>query len=255
MTTHSSSNNGDFIRLNQFLARTGLCSRRGADEWIEAGRVAIDGIICKQHGTKVSSQTQRITVDGVPLEQQPFLYIALYKPMGTVTTRNDPHGRKTVMDLLPQDLIDAGIFPIGRLDYNTEGLLLFTNDGDWSNILLHPHHKVWKEYFITTDQPLSKEKRHQLEKGAILLDGKPALPARITHCQRVNEKHFGFQIALREGRKRQVRRMCAAVGLPVINLKRLAIGPITLSRLSPGEWTYINKKEVESIYNLEKETT
>ncbi len=237
------------IRLNQFVARAGYCSRRKADDWIQAGRIAVDGIICKQVGVKVDPQKQRVTVDGKAIEKPALLYIAINKPRGVVTTKMDPQGRKTVMDLLPREFDEAGVFPIGRLDRDSEGLLLLTNDGEWSNILMHPSHQVWKEYRVLTNRPLSAELKNKLEKG-IELEGKKTFPARIRKSRKKGE-HYEFHIALREGRNRQVRRMCTAVGMDVLQLTRVSIGPIQLNQLAAGEWKQVERKNIDQIFELQ----
>jgi len=236
--------------LNQLLARSGLCSRRKADEWILAGRVTIDGIVCSQVGVKVDPQSQRINVDGVALRKPSLLYIAMNKPKGVVTTKKDPQGRKTVMDFLPREFAGAGLFPIGRLDRETEGLLLLTNDGNWGNTLLHPSHQVWKEYVVVADRCLSPEIRRRLETG-VRLDGKITLPARISKHRKQEENRYKFHIALREGRNRQVRRMCAVVGVDILSLRRISVGPIAIETLKPGEWRHISERDVKKINKME----
>ncbi|HOJ62557.1 MAG TPA: pseudouridine synthase [bacterium] len=238
------------VRLNKLLARHGLCSRRQADEWIRAGRVSVDGLIQRELGTQVDPTRQTVAVDGRPLKQAPpYLYLALHKPVGVVTTRDDPQGRKTVLDLLPEPWTGQGLFPVGRLDSDSSGLLLLTNDGDWSQILLHPRHQVWKEYWVITDQVLTREQRKRLEQG-VMLDHKKTAPARITLVKSGGENSRRFQIAIREGRNRQIRRMCAAVGLHVVSLQRIRIGPITLGELPPGICRPLTQAEVDSIFHL-----
>ncbi len=242
-------------RLNKVLSRHGLCSRRKADVWIASGRVTVDGIVCRELGTQVDPSRQRIAVDGKTLSETPDVYyIVLNKPEGVVTTRNDPQGRKTVLDLLPDNIVEAGVFPVGRLDYASEGLLLLTNDGDWSQILLHPRHQFWKEYLVETDRALTLELRKQLEKG-IVLDGKKTLPSRISIPDSGLPNQTKFVIAIREGRNRQIRRMCQAIGLSVRTLKRLKMGPIHLGELEKGEWRLLQKNEVEAVRTWEHHET
>ena len=148
----------NLLRLNRFLARHGICSRRKADELIQSGRISIDGMVCREVGTEVDPEKQRIAFDGKVLEQEPpRVYMILNKPLDVVTTKSDPQRRKTVLDMFPQEIVRLGIFPVGRLDSDSEGLLLLSNDGDWTQILLHPGHQVWKEYQVQTDKPLNKE--------------------------------------------------------------------------------------------------
>jgi len=234
-------------RLNQLLARHGLCSRRKADEWILAGRVSVDGLVCRQLGVQVDPASQRIAVDGVCLQQPPeYLYLALNKPRGVVTTKDDPQGRPTVMKFMPPEYAQAGLFPVGRLDLDSDGLLLLTNNGNWSRILLHPRHQVWKEYRVAVDRPLSPEARRRLEDD-ILLDGRKTLSAKIIEAGGTANH---FVILLREGRNRQVRRMCAVVGLSILTLTRTAVGPIHLENLAPGAWRSLTRMEVESVFKL-----
>ncbi|MFB3788053.1 MAG: pseudouridine synthase [bacterium] len=240
----------NLIRLNKFLARHGLCSRRQADEWILAGRVAVDGLIQRTVGVQVDPSRQTVAVDGRPLTQAPpLLYIALHKPLGVVTTCQDPQGRKTVLDLLPESWQGQGVFPVGRLDYDSSGLLLLTNDGGWGQILLHPRHQVWKEYRVTTDQVLTPDQRKWLEQG-VVLDNQRTAPARVTLLKSGEVESRRFQIAIREGRNRQIRRMCAAVGVTVVSLRRVRIGSINLGKLPPGACRPLTPEEVNSIFQL-----
>lgn len=265
MTTHPKQPNKGLLRLNKILARYGFCSRRKADEWILAGRVSVDGIVCRELGVQADPEHQRIAVDGKPLENlPPACYILLNKPVGVVTTRNDPQGRRTVLDLLPQEFVEAGVFPVGRLDYDSEGLLLLTNDGDWGQILLHPRHQIWKEYRVRVDKPLTLEQKKKLEQG-VELDGSKTLPARIAllHSKEVNpdikdaEPIGGtrFTISIREGRNRQIRRMCSAAGLTVVSLKRIKMGPIHLGKLETGGWRLLRNDEVKSVFLIEEKKT
>lgn len=189
---------------------------------------------------------QRVTVDGKPLHARPALhYIALNKPIGVVTTRHDPQGRKTVIDLLPPHLREAGLFPVGRLDADSEGLLILTNDGDWAQTLLHPRHEVWKEYLVEVDRPPTDEELNRLANG-IMIGGKPTLPAQI---QRENKSKNckSFLIAIREGRNRQVRKMCGAVGLNVRSLRRVGIGPLRLEGETVGHWRSLTEEEIAAL--------
>lgn len=238
------------IRINRLLSRYGLCSRRKADEWIAAGRVAIDGMVCMEVGVEVDPNTQRVAVDGKPLGAPPtFRYIALYKPAGVLTSCGDPHGRKTVMDLLPQELRGAGLFPVGRLDLDSEGLIILTNDGEWAGILAHPSHQIKKRYWVQIDRVMKLKNREQLERG-VLLDGKRTLPARIHVYLRPPHSGKAFTIELKEGRNRQIRRMCSKIQCNVLALKRLEVGPVQLGHLKPGEWRDLDAGEIEKIRRL-----
>ncbi|MEW6236577.1 MAG: pseudouridine synthase [Candidatus Omnitrophota bacterium] len=238
------------IRLNRLLAQYGLCSRRKADEWIAAGRVSINGLVCRQLGAAVDPETQQIAVDGVLLTERPAIYyIALNKPKGVVTTRQDPQGRRTVMDLLSPEHRKAGVFPVGRLDHDSEGLLLITNDGDWSQILLHPRHIVWKKYRVQTDKPMTETIRKKFSQG-VKLEEKTTLPARVSHPAKDSCSGTVFHLSIREGRNRQIRRMCAAAGLNILSLKRLSVGPIELGDLPSGAWRTLTTEETQTVFHL-----
>lgn len=227
-----------------------MCSRRKADEWIEAGRVAINGICCKQVGISIKPEEHTITIDGKLLGSPPDLvYLAFHKPKGVVTTKYDPQGRTTVMELIPKEHSKAGVFPVGRLDRDSEGLILLTNDGDWSKQLLHPRHQVWKKYYVETDAPLNPEQKTRLEKG-MMMDNKRTLPARVHPKRRQGKMSKQFVIEIREGRNRQIRRMCKKVGLQVKALKRIAVGNISLGQLKPGETRRLKKTEVTGIFDI-----
>ncbi len=237
------------LRLNKILAQHGLCSRRKADDWIHDGRVALDGMICREVGKLVDPTTQQVSVDGRPLDHKPpLVYIALNKPRGAVSTCSDPQGRKTVLDLIDEETRSAGLFPVGRLDSDSEGLILMTNDGEWNQILLHPSHQVWKVYRVTTDRDLTPNIKKRLERG-VEIDGKRTHPARITMKGKSGLRN-NFDISIREGRNRQIRRMLARCRLTALTLKRTEIGPISLGKLDTGEWRYLNKNEIQSIQKL-----
>ncbi len=237
------------IRLNKLLAQHGLCSRRKADEWIAAGRVSIDGIVCKELGATVDPEKQTIRVDGKILKEKPAsLYLALNKPAAVMTTKHDPQGRCTVMEFLSKEHLRAGVFPVGRLDYESEGLIIFTNDGDWSQKLLHPSHLVWKTYEVQTDEVLTSGKKDRLKKG-VKVDRKKTLPAKVYQKKEQKEKNI-FILAIREGRNRQVRKMCESVGLKVKKLRRLSVGPIHLGSLPLGQYRKLTKEEIQKVFHF-----
>jgi pseudouridine synthase len=240
------------IRLNRLIARYGLCSRRKADEWIEEGRVAINGICCKQVGISIKPEEHSITIDGQLLGNPPDLvYLAFHKPKGVVTTKYDPQGRTTVMDLIPKEHSKAGVFPVGRLDRDSEGLILLTNDGEWSKKLQHPRHQVWKKYYVETDAPLNPEQKAKLEKG-LMMDSKRTLPARVHPKHKQGKMSKQFMMEIREGRNRQIRRMCKKVGLQVKSLMRIAVGTISLGQLKPGETRRLSKQEIAAIFDMQE---
>ena len=251
MTKKQNNQETTTIRLNKLIARHGFCSRRKADEWIQAGRVAIDGIICREVGVQVDPLSQDIAVDGKELENAPpAYYILLNKPTGVITSRTDPQNRKTVLDLLPEQFVKAGVNPVGRLDYDSEGLIILTNDGDWSQILLHPRHQIWKEYIVKTDKAILPSHKKRLERG-VLINAKLTLPSRVSMDQTDLSSQKRFSISIREGRNRQIRRMCSAIGLSVVALKRVKIGPIKMDSLEKGKWRHLLKTEINEILQID----
>lgn len=233
-------------RLQKCLARCGYGSRRACETLIEAGRVRVNGAVASL-GTKVDPATDRITVDNKPVQAAPpTLYLMLNKPAGYVTTRKDPHAKRTVMELLGE--LGEWLYPVGRLDVDTEGLLLLTNDGDLTHQLLHPGKKVPKTYRARVKGVPEKEALERFRAGIELEDGMTA-PAEV-HFVRKNSEGATIEITLTEGRKRQVKRMCAAIGHPVLKLKRIQFGPLRLGQLAPGEWRVLTKYEVHLLKSL-----
>lgn len=215
----------DGERLQKVLARVGLGSRRVCEELIGEGRVTVDGTVAEL-GCRVNVESARIEVDGAPVGVRPGLvYYLLNKPAGVVTTASDPHDRPTVVDLVPDD---PRVFPVGRLDAQTEGLLLLTNDGDLAHRLTHPSFGVDKEYLVEVEGRPSPAAVRRLREGVVLEDGRTA-PA-----QAVLVEASVLRITIHEGRNRQVRRMCEAVGYPVARLVRTRIGPLVDRSLAPG---------------------
>lgn len=233
------------MRLQRFLARAGVASRRGSEDLITAGRVAVNGITVTELGTKIEPSRDRVTVDGieVSLAGAP-VYIALNKPPGVVTTMRDPHGRPSVASLVPTERY-PGLFPVGRLDQDTTGLLLFTTDGELAHRLLHPRWKVPKTYRAQVEGVPREEALSRLRDGVLLEDG-PTAPAevRVLAAGPVGAR---VEITVREGRKRQVRRMFSAVGHPVIALERVRFGPVVLEGLDPGRWRLLTDDEVKAL--------
>jgi 23S rRNA pseudouridine2605 synthase len=225
-------------RLQKVLAAVGLGSRRACEELIADGRVTVDGEVATL-GRRVDPDTARVEVDGVPISVRPGLvHYLLNKPAGVVTTASDPQGRPTVLDLVPPE---PRVFPVGRLDAATEGLLLLTNDGDLAHRLTHPSFGVEKEYLVEVDRPPTRGELRRLREGVELEDGRTA-PARVTLVP-----PRAVRLAIHEGRNRQVRRMLDAVGHPVLRLVRTRIGPLTDRRLRPGEWRPLTPAEVRSL--------
>jgi 23S rRNA pseudouridine2605 synthase len=225
-------------RLQKVLAAVGLGSRRTCEELIAEGRVTVDGEVATL-GRRVDPDTARVEVDGVPISVRPGLvHYLLNKPAGVVTTASDPQGRPTVLDLVPPD---PRVFPVGRLDAATEGLLLLTNDGDLAHRLTHPSFGVEKEYLAEVATPPTRGELRRLREGVDLEDGRTT-PARVTFVP-----PRAVRLVIHEGRNRQVRRMLDAVGHPVLRLVRTRIGPLTDRRLRPGEWRPLTPAEVRSL--------
>jgi len=231
------------MRLQKFLARAGASSRRGAEDLMTAGRVAINGEVATELGTKVDPAVDVVTVDGVAvnLDAGP-LYLVLNKPSGFVTTMDDPQGRPTVRDLIPPI---PGLFPVGRLDRDTTGLLLFTTDGDLSHRLLHPRYHVSKTYRATVDGQVTEAELDRLRQGITLDDG-PCRPADVRLLEATAERSL-VQISISEGRKRQVKRMFGAISHPVLELERTSFGPLILGGLERGQTRELAKAEVDAL--------
>jgi 23S rRNA pseudouridine2605 synthase len=230
-------------RLQKVLARAGFGSRRAAEELIAAGRVAVDGETAHL-GRRVDTTRDRITVDGIPVSvRADLVYYLLNKPARVVTTARDPEGRPTVIELVP---LEPRVFPVGRLDYETEGLLVLTNDGELAQLLSHPGHAVEKAYLAEVDGVPSRATIRRLRDGVDLEDGHTA-PAQVRLVQ-THGDGAAVELVIHEGRNRQVRRMCEAVGHPVRRLVRTRIGPVTDRRLAPGEWRPLRQKEVRALF-------
>jgi 23S rRNA pseudouridine2605 synthase len=231
-------------RVQKVLARAGLGSRRVCDELVAEGRVKVNGQVAEL-GSRVDPEIDRIEVDGVPIGVQAGLvYYLLNKPRGVVTTAADPQGRPTVVDLVPDE---PRVFPVGRLDADTEGLLLLTNDGDLAQRVSHPSHGVEKEYLAQVEGNPGRGELRRLRQGVELEDGVTA-PAKVALLDQAGGGDQGLlRITLHEGRKRQVRRMCAAVGHPVVRLVRMRIGSLRDHKLAPGEWRPLTQAEVRAL--------
>ena len=234
------------IRLQKHLSECGIASRRKAEELIAAGKVKINGHIA-EIGSKVDPKRDKVTVSGravVPVNEK--VYIMLKKRRGFVTTMSDELGRKTVSDLVA----DAGnrIFPVGRLDRDSEGLLIMTNDGDFANKLTHPSSHVNKTYRVTVKGAAEEEQLLKMKEG-ILLDGRKTLPCDCFVAERKPDRTV-LIFVLNEGRNRQIRRMCEAVGLEVLRLKRTEIAGVKLGMLPQGKWRPLNEREMRRLTNI-----
>lgn len=231
-------------RLQKILSRAGVSSRRASEEIILAGRVAVNGVVVDELGAKADPDQDTITVDGKRIvSDSARVYLVLYKPAGYMTTLKDPQGRPLVTDLLKG--IRERVYPVGRLDYNTEGLLLLTNDGEWANALAHPRHEVDKEYHVRVQGQVSPVQMQRLTAGVELEDGMTA-PALVRGI-RESESNTWLSITIHEGRYRQVRRMCEAVGLSVVRLKRARYGFLGLEGLTAGKYRFLTSEESERL--------
>ena len=237
-------------RLQKILSAAGIASRRAAEEFITQGRVQVNGKTVTELGTKADPDTDDIRVDARRLKMPARRrYILLYKPKGYITTRSDPERRPTVLDLLTRGGVRDYVYPVGRLDYDSEGLLLLTSDGDLAERLTHPKHGVGREYHVRVRGVPDEKSIERLRKG-ISLDGERTAPATVD-LHKVIDKEGGadaiLSMVIYEGRNRQVRRMCDAIGHPVSKLKRVRIGPITDDHIRPGEFRDLDEEEVAAL--------
>ena len=234
------------LRLQKLISQAGVASRRAAERLIAEGRVTVNGETVREMGTKADPAHDDIRVDGRRIKSTERLrYILLYKPAGYVTTRSDPQRRRTVLDLLHG--VREYVYPVGRLDYDTQGLLLLTNDGDLAAKLTHPRHQVDRTYEAYVAGMPNDEAIDRLRRG-IPLDGRRTLPADVLLVNKGRRDRNGVLIiTIREGRNRQVRRMLEAVGHPVETLRRIRFGPLSVRGLKPGEWRDLSEVEVEKL--------
>lgn len=234
------------MRLQVYLSRNGVCSRRAALRIVQEGRVAVNGRIVREPSTDIQPGKDRIAFTGKEIISQSYTYILLNKPRGFITTKKDRFAEKTVLDLLPAGY--QHLSPAGRLDKDTEGLLVLTNDGDTAFKLTHPKFNVKKVYEVRIRGRLEEKEKVSLEKG-VWLDGEKTAPAEIKHIRpRKNETEFAMTI--HEGRKRQIRRMLAGVGRHVVSLKRLSQGPLVLGDLKIGRWRELSREEIERVKKI-----
>ncbi len=236
-------------RLQKIISAAGLASRRQAEEWILAGRVAVNGEVVRELGTRADWDADRIEVDGTPLKRAQRLYYLLNKPYGVITSLQDPEGRKTVADLAAAAGVTERVYPVGRLDYDTEGLLLLTNDGELTQGLSHPRFEVEKEYEVDVEERPMPDLLKMLENGVRLADGLTA-PAKTYPPVIAENGYWRFRIVIHEGRNRQVRRMAESVGLTPRRLKRIRYGFLTLGDLKAGTLRPMTAAEVTRLQEL-----
>lgn len=234
-------------RLQKIMAANGVCSRRAAEKLIADGNVTINGVVATV-GESADEQTDVIAVSGVPLKKvENKIYIMLHKPRGYVTTASDEKGRQTVLDLLTT--ITERVYPVGRLDLNSEGLLLLTNDGEMTNRLTHPSHEIYKEYLLRITRPEDVSDPIAMLSRPIEIDGK-AIVAPIVTVLRQEDKNTLFSVKIREGRNRQIRKMCEDCGYKLKTLKRIAEGEVRLERLPCGEWRFLTDDEIKYLKSI-----
>ncbi|RPI33396.1 MAG: rRNA pseudouridine synthase [Chloroflexota bacterium] len=230
-------------RLQKILARAGYGSRRANEELINQGRVSVNGKIAIL-GTKADPATDHIAVDGKPVRvEEQLVYIALYKPRGVISAAESPDPRKTVLDLVP---VPERVYPVGRLDVDSEGLILLTNDGDLTNRLTHPRFGHEKEYRVLVARHPDDKQLAAWRMGVVLEDGYKTAPAEV-QVDSLSGKGAWLRVILKEGRKRQIREMGSLVGLPVVKIIRVRIGTLNLGSLKPGEWRYLTPVEIAAL--------
>ncbi len=231
------------VRLQKFMADCGVASRRKSEELIEQGKVKVNGHVA-HIGDKINPKKDLVTVHGKKINKASQMkYIALYKPRGYITTVTDDRGRKTVMELVKG--VDERIYPVGRLDKDSEGLLLLTNDGAFANALMHPSHHYAKVYRVTVREKVTDDMLLNLRNG-IEIEGRMTSPCEVTVLTEA-EGRTVLEFVLREGRNRQIRKMCEAVGLTVARLKRISIGSIKLGMLQPGQYRELSENEIKRL--------
>lgn len=231
------------MRLAKYLAASGAASRRKSEILISQGRVTVNGLTIDRQGFKIDPQSDRVMIDGRLLKPPAQVYILLNKPEGYLSTVIDARGRPVVLDLIKEK--NFRIFPVGRLDFDTGGLLLLSNDGEFTNYITHPRHQIDKKYQAWVTGHMEKAAVDKLERGVLLEDGITA-PARV-RILKAGPAETLLELTIHEGRKRQIKRMLSSVGHPVNKLKRTAIAFLTLEGLSPGQYRYLNPEEVEKL--------
>jgi pseudouridine synthase len=235
------------LRLNKFLSNAGVASRREADKLILEGRIGVNNEIIQTLGVRIDDEKDVITFDGKRIKHRDQLqYLILNKPTGYLVTLKDPMNRPTILDLIPH--LKRGVYPVGRLDYDSEGLLLLTNDGELAHRLMHPRYRIKKVYLVKVKHVPGRSRLRILETG-IRLNGKKTAPAKV-RLLKSGSKSAWIRIELTEGRKREVRRMFESVGHPVQELKRVQFARLNLKNLKRGQWRYLTHEEILSLKKL-----
>ncbi len=232
------------MRLNRFLALAGIASRRKCDELIAKGLVSVNGEIVKEMGIVIDENKDKVTFKGHPVNlKKKYVYILLNKPLGVVSTARDNFKRQTVVDLVAA--VPERVYPVGRLDYNTTGVLILTDDGELTNRLLHPRYKIEKKYNILLDKKIKPIDIYHIERG-IELDGKATQPCKLREVRVIDNQSF-LEIEMREGRNRQIRRIFEKLNYDVLELDRTYFGGLTYSGLKTGEWRYLKDFEIDKL--------
>ena len=233
-------------RLQKVMAHAGVASRRKSEEIIAEGRVKVNGEVVSEMGFKVDPEKDEIVVDGEVISQEKKVYLLLNKPEDYITTVSDPKDRPTVMDLIPD--LKQRIYPAGRLDYDSSGLLILTNDGDLCYKLTHPKKEVDKKYWVRAKGLISEEDFNKFREGMVI-DGRKTAPAKIANIN-YQDNYTEFEITIHEGRNRQVRRMCKIAGFSVVKLKRIAFSFLSLGSLDEGEYRYLKEEEINKLKKI-----
>lgn len=232
-------------RLQKYLASCGIASRRKCEELILQGRVRVNGQLISELGLKIDPSKDIIEVDGEKIKEEEKVYIMLNKPFGIISSAKDEKGRPTVIDLVKGN-VDKRVFPVGRLDFDTTGLIILTNDGQFANNVMHPKHHIKKTYHALVKGIPKDDDIIQLEKG-IIIDGRVTLPAEIKLLS-ISNGNALFEVIIFEGRNRQVRKMFDQIGHPVLKLKRIAIGKLKLKNIKEGEFVFLDKNDIKKIF-------
>lgn len=237
------------MRLQKFLSHAGVASRRTAETMIEEGRVKVNNKVCKELGTQVDPDKDKVEVDGRVIEGvASLIYLLVNKPQGYITTLDDPEGRPIITDLIPANM--PRVYPVGRLDWDSDGAVLMTNDGDLTNLLTHPSHEIEKTYAVKVAGVIedTAKELELLRKGVEIEPGVVTKPA-VVKVGRQTDKNTWLEFRISEGRNRQIRRMCEVVGYRVSRLRRVAIGPLTIKGVRSGQFRALDTEEVRSLYN------
>ncbi|MEA1960053.1 MAG: pseudouridine synthase [Bacillota bacterium] len=234
------------MRLSKYLAQAGVASRRHAETLIQNGKVKVNGTVITELGTSIDPDCDLVEYNTITIRSEKQVYLLLNKPAGVISSASDPQGRKTVIDLLKN--VEERVYPVGRLDYDTEGLLLLSNDGNFTNHMIHPRYKMEKTYEALVRGKVTEKALTLLRQGVSLEDGQTA-PAKVRVLDWTSDKTV-LEIVIHEGKKRQVKRMCDAVGYRVISLKRTAFAFLTLEGVKTGAYRTLEKHEIDRLYCL-----